>query len=83
MKTTLENLVLNDHGIALDPVSGETYRLTGPALQLLRLLQQGADDDGLLRFLLEEYKVDEATARRDLDVFLTTLERMKWLEGSA
>lgn len=83
MKTTLENLVLNDHGIALDPATGETYRLTGPALQLLRLLQQGADEAGLLRFLLEEYDVDEATARRDLDIFLSSLEQMKWLEGSA
>ncbi|MCE0497184.1 MAG: PqqD family protein [Methylacidiphilales bacterium] len=83
MKTTLEKLVLNDHGIALDPATGETYRLTGPALQLLRLLQRGEDEDGLLRFLLDEYNVDEATARRDLDVFLATLEQMKWLEGSA
>ena len=83
MKTTLENLVLNDHGIALDPATGETYRLTGPALQLLRLLREGADEDALLHFLLEDYDVDEATARRDLDAFLATLERMKWLEGSA
>ncbi len=83
MKKPLENLVLNDHGLALDPATGETYRLTGPALQLLRLLQQGEDEDCLLRFLLEEYKVDEATARRDLDAFLATLERMNWLEGSA
>jgi len=77
MTTALENLLLNDRGIAFDPASGETYRLVGPAVQLVRLLQKGADDDALLQYLLNEYDVDESTARRDLDVFLGTLEEMK------
>ena len=47
----------------------------------MRLLQQGADDDALLQYLLDEYAVDEATARRDLDVFLGTLEQMKLWEA--
>jgi PqqD family protein of HPr-rel-A system len=80
MTTILENLLLNDRGIAFDPASGETYRLVGPAVQLVRLLQKGADDTALLQYLLEEYDVDESTARRDLDVFLGTLEQMKLWE---
>jgi PqqD family protein of HPr-rel-A system len=82
MTTTLENLLLNDRGIAFDPASGDTYRLIGPAVQLVRLLQKGTDDDALLRYLLEEYDVDESTARRDLDVFLGTLEQMKLWEAA-
>jgi len=77
--TTLDNLLLNDRGIAFDPTSGETYRLVGPAVHLVRLLQQGADDDALLQYLLDEYEVDEATARRDLETFLSTLEQLKLL----
>ena len=82
MTTILENLLLNERGIAFDPASGETYRLVGPAVQLVRLLQKGADDAELLRYLLEEYDVDESTARRDLDVFLGTLEQMKLWEAA-
>jgi PqqD family protein of HPr-rel-A system len=82
MTTILENLLLNDRGIAFDPASGETYRLVGPAVQLVRLLQKGADDADLLRYLLEEYNVDESTARRDLDVFLGALEQMKLWEAA-
>ncbi len=82
MTTSLENLLLNDRGIAFDPVSGETYRLVGPAVQLVRLLQKGVDDDALLQHLLNEYEVDESTARRDLDVFLGSLEELK-LRGPA
>jgi PqqD family protein of HPr-rel-A system len=81
MTTVLENLLLNDRGIAFDPASGETYRLVGPAVHLVRLLQQGADEAALLQYLLDEYSVDEATARRDLDVFLGALEQMKLWEA--
>ena len=69
--------LLNERGIAFDPNSGEIYQLVGPAVHLVKLLQKGADDDALLQFLLEEYKVDEATARRDLAAFLRSLEQMK------
>jgi PqqD family protein of HPr-rel-A system len=83
MTMTLDNLLLNDRGIAFDPASGETYRLVGPAVALVRLLQKGADESELLRFLLDEYDVDESTARRDLDAFLGMLEKMKlWEAGS-
>jgi PqqD family protein of HPr-rel-A system len=82
MTTILENLLLNDRGIAFDPVSGETYRLAGPAVQLVRLLQKGADETALLQHLLDEYDVDESTARRDLDVFLGSLEQMKLWEAA-
>ena len=83
MIMTLEKLLLNDRGIAFDPASGETYRLVGPAVHLVRLLQKGANDDVLLQYLLDEYEVDESTARRDLDAFLGALEQMKLWEAVA
>ena len=81
MTTTLENLLLNDRGLAFDPASGETYRLVGPGVPLVRLLQKGANESELMRFLLDEYQVDESTARRDLDSFLGALEQMKLWEA--
>jgi PqqD family protein of HPr-rel-A system len=80
MTSTLENIMLNDKGIAFNPVTGETFRLVGSAVPLVRLLKQGADSAALLDYLLKEYKVDQATAQRDLDAFLATLERMNWVE---
>ncbi len=77
MPTVLESLLLNERGIAFDPASGEIYQLVGPAIPLVKLLQKGADNEALLRFLLDEYAVDEATARRDLADFLRSLEEMK------
>jgi len=82
MNVILDHLLLNERGIAFDPASGEMYRLVGPAYGLVRLLQHGAGKDELLRYLLEEYEIDEATARRDLDAFFQMLEKLK-LWGNA
>lgn len=81
MKTSvLDNILLNERGIALNPATGETYRLTGTAIVLLKLLKEGLEPDELLQHLVTEYDVEESTAKRDLDSFLATLERMNWVE---
>ena len=82
MTTHLENILLNDRGIALNPATGETFRLIGPALHLVRLLQQGAPTPALLDYLLETYDIDRATAQRDLDNFIAMLEKMNWVEAA-
>ena len=83
MTLALDQLLLNERGVAFDPATGEMYRLIGPAYALVRLLQRGAAKEELLRHLLEEYDVDEATARRDLDAFFTMLEKMKLWEAAS
>lgn len=83
MTLALDHLLLNSRGIAFDPATGEMYRLIGPAYGLVRLLQHGAAKEELLRYLLEEYDVDEATARRDLDAFYTMLEKMELWEAAS
>ncbi len=82
MTLILDKLLVSDRGIAFDPASGETYRLVGPAVGLMRLLQKGAGQDALLQYLLDEYVVDEPTARRDLSAFLASLEKMKLWEAA-
>jgi Coenzyme PQQ synthesis protein D (PqqD) len=83
MTLALDHLLLNERGIAFDPDSGEMYRLIGPAYALVRQLQLGATKDELIRHLLEEYEIDEATARRDLDAFYLMLEKLKLWESAS
>ncbi len=80
MTPILKNIQIDDSGLALNPVTGETFRLSSSALQLVRMLQQKADTDALLRHLLEEYNVDESTARRDLETFLSQLKQLNWVD---
>ncbi|HEY8945099.1 MAG TPA: PqqD family protein [Polyangiaceae bacterium] len=83
MTLALDHLLINERGIAFDPASGEMYRLVGPAYALVRLLQHGATKDELLRHLLEEYEIDEPTAKRDLDAFYVMLEKLKLWENAS
>ena len=78
MFTLLSDLLLNDRGFAFDPASGETYQLSATGLRIVRWLQQGVAEDGILSRLLEEFEVDEHTARRDLEGFLRVIEQAGW-----
>lgn len=83
MTSRLEKIVMANQGVAFNPVNGETYRLSESAVQLVHLLRNGADFPALLCHLLATYEVDEATAQRDLETFLSTLELMNWTEDKS
>ena len=54
----------------LDSRSGLFYRLTPSALFLLKAWSQGADTTDFARLLCEQFGVDPATARRDVELML-------------
>ena len=70
--------MLNDRGFAFDPASGETFQLNTTGLRIVRLLQQGGAEHAVLGRVIEEFEVDENTARRDLETFLQTIGTMGW-----
>ncbi|MEI6536701.1 MAG: HPr-rel-A system PqqD family peptide chaperone [Verrucomicrobiaceae bacterium] len=78
MPALLQDILLNDRGFAFDPAGGETFQLSATGLRVVRLLQQGCDDEAVLKHLVEEYEVDDHTARRDLESFLGALEQLGW-----
>ena len=44
---------------------------------LWKILEQGATKEELLKKLTEEYDVDDATAKKDIDAFVAKLEEAK------
>jgi hypothetical protein len=83
MTSNLGHIQVSDRGIALNTATGETFRLVGPALQLVHLLKRGSGAEGLLDYLVKTYDIDPTTAQRDLDAFLATLEKMNWMERTS
>jgi hypothetical protein len=78
MSSSLNDLLLNDRGFAFDPTGGETFQLSPTGLRIVRLLQQDTEEEVIIARMLEEYEVDEHTARRDLRSFLSSIESLGW-----
>jgi Coenzyme PQQ synthesis protein D (PqqD) len=66
--------------IALDEEALVYLNANSTAAVLWPLLARGTKPEALLARLLEEYDVDEATARQDLDRFLAELDARGLLE---
>ena len=79
MSTPLSEIMLNDRGFAFDPTTGESFQLSTTGLEIIRALRQAPDRDAALTKLIEEFEVDENTARRDFDQFLSSIEQIGWL----
>ena len=78
MTTAISDLLLNDRGFAFDPASGETFQFNTTGLRIVRMLQQGLEADAAVAKMLEEFEVEENTARRDLEDFLRELAQVGW-----
>ena len=71
---------LDDEIIILDLAGSSYLKLNGTGVVLWRALLAVADETRLVKALLEEYDVDQATAKRDVAAFLTKLKRAGLLE---
>jgi hypothetical protein len=71
--TALKNLMINDNGFGFDPSTGHTYNLSLSGLEIVRLLNNGSDENEVMDFLTETYDVEQHRAVRDLDTFMATL----------
>lgn len=79
MSAKLDDLLLNDRGFVFDAVEGLSFQLSPTALRLVRWMQEGdATEQMLLQHLMNEYEVDEHTARRDLEGFLASAAELGW-----
>jgi len=79
MSTPLSEIMLNDKGFAFDPTTGESFQLSTTGLEIVRALRDAPDRDAALAKLIAEFEVDENTARRDIDQFLSSIEKIGWL----
>lgn len=49
------------------------FYLTDTAATAFKAIQNGADEEGALNAVLDEYEIDEVTAKKDLDEFFSSL----------
>lgn len=71
----LAHLAINAEGFAFDPMTGDSYQVSGTGLAVLEALVAGKGDEEVAQSLAETYEVTLETARRDLADFRGQLKR--------
>jgi PqqD family protein of HPr-rel-A system len=69
----LKRLAINEEGFAFDPETGNSFVLNQTGLFIIKKLREGLSEEEVLKQLLNEFEVDEETARRDFYDFLEQL----------
>ncbi|MFN7182426.1 MAG: PqqD family protein, partial [Planctomycetota bacterium] len=67
-------------GLVIDSKNGCAYEVTETVCSILKLLKNSKTFNSLLEDILNEYEVDEETARKDLEEILTELVKCKIIE---
>lgn len=65
--------------IVLDLPSSQYFAITGIGSRVFQLLAEEQSLDDLVTTILAEYEVDEATARRDVEMFVDRLRQAQLL----
>lgn len=74
MNTLLRSkFTLSDSGFLFDHATGLTYTLNPTGQFIFKSLQEGKSGPEILAAMLEEFEIDEETARKDLDDFFRQL----------
>lgn len=71
--TDISARTIGDETIILNLPSSRYFAITGVGTRLFKLLAEDTSVDELFRTVVEEYEVDPATARRDIEAFLDRL----------
>lgn len=71
--TDISARTIGDETIVLSLPSSRYFTITGVGTRLFELLAQDRSLDELVGTIVDEYEVDPATARRDIEAFLDRL----------
>lgn len=74
---------VDDEIVLISASTGEFFAIKGAGVEIWRLLDQANSSDAIVSGLIDEFAVDEATARVETESFLGELERLGFVRRSA
>ena len=75
--TVPSSLAVSDSGFLFLASTGETFTLNPIGKEVFAMVKEGAAPDSIKDRILSEYDVDRKTVDRDIDDFLTQLQRLR------
>ncbi|NOX17798.1 MAG: PqqD family protein [Chlorobi bacterium] len=75
-----DNLAVSEEGFLFLPATGESFTLNEIGKIVIGLLKNGSSIEEIIERLTEEFDVDEHTAEKDVNDFLTQLKNFRLVE---
>ncbi|MCS6935362.1 MAG: PqqD family protein [Chitinophagales bacterium] len=75
-----KHVAISDSGFLFNATTGDSYSLNPIAAEIIKLYQQGHDDQTIIEYLVDNYTVDRNTAEKDLQDFCERLIHYKLVE---
>lgn len=72
-----KNIAISDSGFVFNPNNGDSFTLNPIGLEIVRLIQEGLNDQSIVTTVLENYSIDESTVEKDLYDFKKSIIRYK------
>ena len=76
----LQQLAISESGFIFDPMTGSSYTSNETAIFLMRTINQNSDMASIVESLVNEFEVSADQAERDVQSFLSELERFHLLD---
>jgi len=76
----LKNIALSDTGFLFNPSTGDSYSVNEIGQKIINLLQEGKEDEEIIKAILENYRIDKSSVEKDLYDFKNMLLAYKLAE---
>ena len=69
-----KNIAVSDTGYIFNPTNGDSFSCNPVGSDIITLLKDGVDKDGIIAYITEKYDVNQRTVERDLEDFMMYLQ---------
>lgn len=76
-------LRISDQGMVFDPSTGESFTLNPTGLAILKLMMDGADENGIFDIMSNDYDLNRTEFERYFLDFISVLKSFQLLENDA
>jgi len=76
----LDTMALNDSGFAFDPMSGESFTLNETAIDIIKFIKEGKDENEVASLISGIYEIDTLSSLTDIMSFVKQLKMFGLVE---
>lgn len=75
-----KNVAVSDSGFLFNPLTGDSFSVNPIGQEIIKSFQENKSEDEILKKILDQYRIDENTAEKDLNDFKKMLENYKLID---